>query len=47
MDDDHDAGERHLGECEEEAVRLGGSNAQRSIIAQTRQARRIPDATSR
>lgn len=47
MDNDQDAGERHLGECEEEAVRLGGSTAQRSIIAQTRQARRIPAASSR
>jgi hypothetical protein len=46
LNDDQDAGERHLGECEEEAVRLGGSTAQRSIIAQTRQALRIPAATS-
>jgi hypothetical protein len=47
MHDDRDAGERHLRECEEEAVRLGGSTAQRSIIARTRQARRIPAASSR
>jgi hypothetical protein len=42
MDDDREAGERHLRECEEEAVRLGGSNAQRSVVAETRQACRIP-----
>jgi hypothetical protein len=47
IDNDQDAGERHLGECEQEAVRLGGSTAQRSIIAQTRQARRIPAAPPR
>ena len=44
VDDDQDSGVRSLLECEEDAVRLGGSNAQRSIIAQTRQARRIPAA---
>jgi hypothetical protein len=42
--DDPIAGMRSLRECEEEAVRLGGSNAQRSIIAQTLQAGRIPTA---
>ena len=47
IDDDQAAGERHLGECEQEAVRLGGSTAQRSIIAQTRQARRVPAVPSR
>jgi hypothetical protein len=45
LDDDPDSGVRSLRECEDEAVRLGGSNAQRSIIAQTRAARRIPAAT--
>jgi len=47
MDDDEDSGVRSLLECEEGAVRLGGSNAQRSIIAQTRQAGRIPAAPLR
>ena len=45
LDEDPDSGVRSLRECEDEAVRLGGSNAQRSIIAQTRAARRIPAAT--
>lgn len=47
VDDDQDSGVRSLHECEEDAVRLGGSNAQRSIIAQTRRARRIPAAPAR
>jgi len=47
IDDDPDAGERHLHECEQEAVRLGGSTAQRSIVARTRQARRVPAAPFR
>lgn len=47
LDNDPDAGGRHLRECQEDAVRLGGSKAQRGIIAQTRQARRIPSAASR
>jgi hypothetical protein len=45
LDEDPDSGVRSLRECEDEAVPLGGSNAQRSIIAQTREARRIPAAT--
>ena len=44
VDDDENSGVRSLLECEADAVRLGGSNAQRSIIAQTRQAGRIPAA---
>jgi tetratricopeptide (TPR) repeat protein len=44
MDGDQDSGVQRLIECEEEAARLGGSNAQRSIIAHTRQAGRIPPA---
>jgi len=35
-------GERFLEECEAGAVRLGGSFAQRSIISETRRARRLP-----
>jgi hypothetical protein len=37
-----DEAERFLEECEAEAVRLGGSLAQRSIISETRRARRLP-----
>ena len=47
VDDDQGSGAQGLRECEEEAVRLGGSNAQRSIIAQTRHASRIPAAPPR
>ncbi len=37
---------RCFARCEQQAVRLGGSNAQRSIIAETRAARRIPTPPS-
>ena len=37
-----DEAERFFEECEAEAVRLGGSHAQRSIISDTRRARRLP-----
>ena len=36
--------DRFFERCEQQAVRLGGSNAQRSIIAETRAARQIPPA---
>ena len=45
IDENPEEGERHLCDCQEEAVRLGGSTAQRSIIGQTRQAGRIPYAS--
>ena len=47
VDDDQGSGVRSLHECEEDAVQLGGSNAQRSINAETCQARRIPAAPAR
>ena len=37
-----DEAERFFEECEAQAVRLGGSHAQRSIISETRRARRLP-----
>jgi hypothetical protein len=37
-----DEAERFFEDCETEAVRLGGSLAQRSIISETRRARRLP-----
>jgi len=42
VDEDRDSGLRSLRDCEQEAQRLGGSNAQRSVISQTRQAGRVP-----
>jgi hypothetical protein len=36
--------ERFFEECEAEAVRLGGSHAQRSIISDTRRVRQLPAA---
>jgi len=34
--------DRFFEECEAEAVRLGGSHAQRSVISETRRVRRLP-----
>ena len=37
-----DEAERFFEDCEAQAVRLGGSHAQRSIISETRRARQLP-----
>jgi hypothetical protein len=42
---DGSAADLHFAACEANAIRLGGSNAQRSIIAATRQARFVPRAS--
>ena len=44
IEGDADAASLHFGTCEAEAMRLGGSNAQRSVIAATHGAMRVPEA---
>ena len=44
LDEDRDSGLQSLRACEMDAQRLGGSNAQRSVISQTRQAGGVPVA---
>ena len=39
------AADAHFDICESEAIRLGGSNAQRSIIGATRQGKTFPGST--
>jgi hypothetical protein len=40
----HEEAEAHFDQCDKEAVRLGGSHAQREIISETRRAGRLPVA---
>jgi hypothetical protein len=42
---DASAADLHFTACEADAIRLGGSNAQRSIIAATHGAMRVPEST--
>jgi hypothetical protein len=39
------AADLHFAACKADAIRLGGSNAQRSVIAATHAAMRVPEAT--
>lgn len=39
-----DDAQRYFQRCEDEAVRLGGSNAQRSVISATRECQQLPEA---
>ena len=42
VDGDHPAAQQHLDACSSDAVRIGGSGAQRQFIDQTRRAMRVP-----
>ena len=46
IEDKAEDADRFFERCEQQAVRLGGSNAQRNIIAETRAARLIPTPPS-
>jgi hypothetical protein len=45
MEGDASEATLHFAACEADAIRLGGSNAQRSIIAATHRAMRVPEST--
>jgi len=44
LDGDSESAREHLDYCQATAVRLGGSNAQRSVVSETRQTLRVPVA---
>ena len=44
LDGESESAREHLDYCQAAAVRLGGSNAQRSVVSETRKALRVPMA---